>query len=299
MEAGRYVAVGDSFTEGVGDPHLHYPNGLRGWADRMARQLGRADPAWEYANLALRSKRIDAVLDEQVGPAVALRPTLVTFFAGGNDLLALRTDVDSVLTRYDDAVRRLRAAGAVVVVFTAFDPRTSAFLDPLVGRARALNAGIRDLSDDHDAVLVDHARMREYDDPRLWAADRLHMSRWGHKRMAAAVLREIGLEHTLRLRRLDDDPPPTPWRQAVAEEITFLRGEVLPLVRRRITGRSTADTARPKWPEPVRPARGLERLARTRGRGAVADASRGRRGGSTPPVPDVPKARNRAPRGAS
>lgn len=92
------------------------------------------------------------------------------------------------------------------------------------------------------------------------------MNRWGHKRMAAQVLRELGLGHTLRLRTLADPAPPVPWRQAVRDEARFVRGEVLPLVRRRVTGRSTADTADPKWPVPIRPAEGMKRLARTRGR---------------------------------
>src|SRR4051794_27659529 len=35
----RYVALGDSFTEGVGDPDPARPNGLRGWADRVAEVL--------------------------------------------------------------------------------------------------------------------------------------------------------------------------------------------------------------------------------------------------------------------
>ena len=35
----RYVALGDSFTEGVGDPDPDRPNGLRGWADRVAEVL--------------------------------------------------------------------------------------------------------------------------------------------------------------------------------------------------------------------------------------------------------------------
>ena len=39
MEYNRYVAIGDSFTEGVGDPDPLRPNGLRGWADRVAEVL--------------------------------------------------------------------------------------------------------------------------------------------------------------------------------------------------------------------------------------------------------------------
>ncbi|QKE83473.1 SGNH/GDSL hydrolase family protein [Arthrobacter sp. NEB 688] len=270
MDPGRLVTLGDSFTEGVGDPHLHHPNGLRGWADRMARQLGRADPRWEYANLALRSKRIDQVVTEQLPAALSLRPTVATFFAGGNDLLAVRADVDAVLARYDEVVGALRASGATVVVFTAFDPRTGPLLEPLLRRVRVFNHGVRELSDEHDVLLVDHARLREYDDPRLWAPDRLHMNRWGHKRMAASVLRTLGLDHTLRLRTLDDPPSRTPLRQVVREEAAFVRGEVLPLLRRRATGRFEGDLAAPKWPEPVRPAEGLKRLARTRGRTGAA-----------------------------
>lgn len=266
MDTGRFVALGDSFTEGVGDPHLHYPNGFRGWADRMARQLGRTDPSWEYANLALRSKRIDRVVDEQLGPALALRPTLASFYAGGNDLLALRSDVDAVLERYDEAVAALVGAGARTVVFTAFDPRTSALLEPLARRLRRFNDGVRAIAAARGAVLVDHALLREYDDRRLWAHDRIHMNRWGHKRMAATVLRELEMTHTLRLRTLGESATRTPLRQAVREEVRFVRGEVLPLVHRRVTGRSTADTADPKWPEPIRPADGMKRLARTRGR---------------------------------
>ncbi len=41
MKFERYVALGDSFTEGVGDPDPARPNGLRGWADLVAEELAR------------------------------------------------------------------------------------------------------------------------------------------------------------------------------------------------------------------------------------------------------------------
>ena len=42
----RYVAIGDSFTEGVGD---EYPDGTpRGWADRLAEKLAEARYYREY-----------------------------------------------------------------------------------------------------------------------------------------------------------------------------------------------------------------------------------------------------------
>src|SRR4051794_17875285 len=50
----RFVALGDSFTEGVGDPDPARPNGLRGWADRVAEAIAADNPDFRYANLAIR-----------------------------------------------------------------------------------------------------------------------------------------------------------------------------------------------------------------------------------------------------
>ena len=122
---GRYVAVGDSFTEGVGDANLMYPNGVRGWADRMARQMGRADATWEYANFAIRSKRLDEIVDEQFDAALALEPTLISFYAGGNDILAVRCDMPAIMERYEAALQRLVGSGAQVLLFTTFDVKIS------------------------------------------------------------------------------------------------------------------------------------------------------------------------------
>src|SRR5918911_1267525 len=109
----RYVALGDSFTEGVGDPDPARPNGLRGWADRVAEVLaGRADADFGYANLAIRGRKLPAIIEEQVEPALALRPDLVTIHGGGNDVLRPRVDLDALAQRYDDAVGRLIGSGA-------------------------------------------------------------------------------------------------------------------------------------------------------------------------------------------
>lgn len=271
MRPGRFVAIGDSFTEGVGDPNLLYPNGFRGWADRMARQLGRDDPAWEYANLAIRSKVLDQVVTEQLEQALALAPTHISFFAGGNDLLSLRQDMEALMDRYGAALTRLTGSGATVLVFTAYDPRTTALLEPLRRRLLTFNDGVRSLARSHNALLVDHTTMREYDDRRLWAPDKLHMSRCGHKRMAAQVLSELGIRHTLEISDLEELDP-RGWRSAVREEAHFVRSEVIPLVRRRLRRVSEGDTAEPKWPQPIRPALGMKKLARQRHQASVSAA---------------------------
>ncbi|KNX39542.1 SGNH/GDSL hydrolase family protein [Luteipulveratus halotolerans] len=259
--AGRFVAIGDSFTEGVGDNNVMYPNGVRGWADRAARQMGRHDPGWEYANLAIRSKVLDEVVAEQLDAALALQPTLVTFYAGGNDILSLRVDMDSVMQRYEAALARLAASGARVMVFTTFDMKVSSMLEPLRRRIRFFNNGVRELSRSYDAQLLDHTLLREYDDRRLWSPDRIHMSKVGHKRLAGHFLDALGIPHTLKLPELPAWEPRT-WRQAIAEERVFVRSEVIPLVRRRMSGVREGDALTPKWPQPVHPSEGMKRLAR-------------------------------------
>ncbi|NHN57100.1 SGNH/GDSL hydrolase family protein [Calidifontibacter sp. DB0510] len=261
--AGRFVAVGDSFTEGVGDPNLLYPNGVRGWACRMARQMGRADERWEYANLAIRSKLLDEVVAEQLEPALALRPTLVSFYAGGNDILSLRVDMRGLMQRYEDALRRLTAGADQVVVFTAFDLTTSVLLEPIRRRLMFYNRTVQDLAASYGALVVDHSSIPDFADPRMWSTDRIHMSRAGHKTLAGVVLRNLGIPHTLKIPEL---PPfePRHWRTAVREESLWVRDEVFPLLRRRMTGAREGDALAPKWPDPIRPADGMKRLARER-----------------------------------
>lgn len=272
MRAGRFVAVGDSFTEGVGDPNLHYPNGFRGWADRVAKHLGHADPRWEYANLALRSRVLAQVVADQVGPALALEPTLLSLAAGGNDLLAPRCDVEELLGAYDAVLGRVCARVPAVLTFTVFDHRRRLLAPPLRRRLDGFNAGVRALAAAHGALLVDHALLRDFDDRRLWAADKIHLGRHGHKRMAAVVLDELEVPYRFGVRDAAGWER-RPWAEALREEAGFLRHEVVPLVRARVTGRRESDSASPKWPVPVRPADGLKRQARRRARLLAASAA--------------------------
>ena len=117
----RYVAIGDSFTEGVGDDAPGLPNGVRGWADRVAEELARINPQFEYANLAIRGRLLGQIEEEQIDHAVALEPDLVTISAGGNDLLRPGGDPDALSVRLDAMVTRLAANGATVVLFNGPD----------------------------------------------------------------------------------------------------------------------------------------------------------------------------------
>lgn len=204
----RYVALGDSFTEGVGDPYPASPNGLRGWADHVAVALAQPNPDLRYANLAVRGRRMDEILDEQVHTAAMLEPDLVTIYAGMNNLLLLRNDVDAMMARYADGLKKLQQTGARVLAFTAADLGTVPLFRRLRGRAAVYNELLRGIADDLNLELVDFWRFSEFRDSRLWDADRIHLSPLGHERFAAKVLDTLAVSHALTPRSLLSSIPP-------------------------------------------------------------------------------------------
>lgn len=262
--AGRFVALGDSFTEGVGDWEPRLPNGVRGWADRVAKQLSRQDPDWEYANLAIRSKRLHQIIEDQLEPAIAMKPTLVSLYAGGNDILEFRKDLDGLMDQYEALVARLAETGAQLLLFTGYDVQLHPMLEPMKRRNWRYNEAVRRIARKYDALLVDFWCFDAYHDPRMWDADRLHMSKAGHKYMAAQVLRVLGVDHKIKLKPFEPWDTKRTVRQWAAMEREWMREWVLPMFGRRIRGITLGDTLSPRWPVPIKPADGLKTLARER-----------------------------------
>jgi lysophospholipase L1-like esterase len=242
-----YVALGDSFTEGVGDADPARPNGVRGWADRVAEVLARQVDGFGYANLAIRGRKMAAVLEEQIEPALALKPDLVSMYAGGNDILRPVVDIDANVTAYGDALRRLTDAGAHLVLFTGYDLGHAPVFKHLRGRVATYNELVREVADDLGATVVDFWRMREYHDARLWDVDRLHMSSLGHRHMAAQVLDALRVPHELALDPLPELPS-LPRKEKSAADLAWARGHAAPWLQRRLTGRSSGDLLDPRFP---------------------------------------------------
>ena len=192
----RYVAMGDSFTEGIGDPEPASPGGHRGWADRVAEELGRGHDDFAYANLAVRGRLLQQIVDQQLAPCLALKPDLVTLSAGGNDLIRPGGDPDALAEKLDSVVQILAMGGATVVLFNGPDTGSS-----VLGRIRSkvaiYNENLRTVAARHDAVIADMWSLRQLNDPQMWDADRLHFSPLGHHTIAAMVLDSLNVSHTL------------------------------------------------------------------------------------------------------
>lgn len=248
----RYVALGDSFTEGVGDWDERCPNGVRGWADRVAEQLILADPSWGYANLAIRGRKMRQIMAEQVDAALALSPTLVTIYAGANDILRPTIDLDDLLAEYDAGIARLRGSGAAVVLFTGFDSSKSAVFGKTRGRTAIYNELVREIADRHDTEIVDYWRMREFQNWGYWDVDRMHMAASGHTLMAARVLEVLKSAHSIELPELEARPSLSRVAQLRTDAL-WARDYLGPWVGRRLRGQSSGDTVTAKYPQLTQP----------------------------------------------
>ncbi|HZE34437.1 MAG TPA: SGNH/GDSL hydrolase family protein [Actinoallomurus sp.] len=242
-----YVALGDSFTEGLDDPDP--AGGYRGWADRLAAHLAAADGDLRYANLAVRGRLLRQVVAEQVPRAIELRPDLISFSAGGNDLLRPRTDPDALAEVMEDAARRLRETGADVVMFTSFDTRGVPVLRRVRGKLAMYNLHVRSIADRYGCRLVDLWSMRLLLDPRAWAQDRLHLSPEGHRRVALAIAEILGVPATDDWREPWPVAPPVGWLSSRRSDLEWARTYFLPWIQRRLQGRSSGDEVTAKRPD--------------------------------------------------
>ncbi len=247
----RYVAIGDSSTEGLDDPDGH--GGYRGWATRLAERIAETQGTVTYANLGVRGRRTAQILQEQLGPALVLRPDLVTLFSGTNDVVARHFDVDRVAADVERMHLAFRDIGAAVLTFTLPD------LTPVMPLARrlspriaALNAALREVSRRTGALLVDFALHPVASDPRLWSEDRLHANAAGHARIAQA------LAHALELPGAEESwsdplpfqPPPSRLSRWIGE-CRWTVGHLAPWAWRHLRGRSSGDGRGPRHPDPV------------------------------------------------
>jgi len=248
----RYVALGDSFTEGLMD--VTGPDGRHvGWADRVAASLAQVSPDLEYANLAVRGKLIGQVVEEQVPVACDLKPDLVTLAAGVNDALRRTYDVHASATHMENAARLLTGTGAEVVLFAFGDPsRRSSVMGSVSGRIATANAATHAIAERYGCRVVDFWGCAVFDDDLYWDEDRLHLSPAGHQLAARAALSTLGLGDD-SWRTPQPTPAPLPaWRRA-GGHAAWVGGHFGPWIGRRLRGRSSGDgieAKRPAWGPP-------------------------------------------------
>jgi len=251
----RYVALGDSLTEGLCDDSRQAPGELRGWADRLSmllvgvgdQQLGTPPKRLRYANLAVRTRTVADLLERQVPHAIALRADLVTVLIGANDVALSGRHPERIAARIQDGVARLRASGADVLIVTPFVAPWP-LLRILSRRTVRLAAELRTVAAETESMLLDVTRDPDRLDERMWAADRVHLSSYGHRVLSYRAAVALGVPGAGELGALDalvhEDAP-----EAQVSRIStpaWLWTHVRPWAGRRLRGRTAGDGRAPK-----------------------------------------------------
>lgn len=260
MSPFRYVAIGDSQSEGLGDDP--WPDGTpRGFTDRLAEILALRHGQVDYANLAVRGLQAGPIRDTQVDVAVAMRPDLVTVTAGVNDALRSTVDFARLETVLDDLTARLRVSGAQVVLVPAPDltpilPLRGKLRDRVGNNLRTLNEILERVGARHAAARLEGQDAQVFIDIRVWSPDRLHLNSTGHQRLAQGIAASLGMEG---YDGWSDRLPGPPARRTPVTELAWARTFLVPWVGRRLRGKSSADgrvakrlTLSPLGPQPVR-----------------------------------------------
>lgn len=244
MSAVKYVAIGDSFSEGVGD---ELPDGrVRGWADLVAQ--GWADATAQpiqYANFAIRGRLAWPVVEQQLEPALALGPTHLSFNAGGNDMLRPRADIEHIADAFSRVLRRCAESGVTLIVLSGANPSAQLPMSDLIQRrGDQLSAAVeRRIANQVNVVTAWNWPDNELSARHYWDDDRLHMNTDGHHRVAARVLDAVGVA-------ADDSwwMPAAPRAIESVTSLQYYRQHVGPWVSRRLRKRSSGDNRLPKHP---------------------------------------------------
>ena len=250
----RYIAIGDSLTEGLSDK---YPDGLyRGWADRVADVIATTSSEFTYVNLAVRGKLLQQVIDDQIPAALKLvkeNSTLISFHAGANDVIRPNYQPAVAKARYRDAVEMLIKSGATVLLFTVIDKVEGKGKTAELWHERFsdFNKNVREVAAEFGATLVDSKNAPWLGDRRFLAVDRLHLNADGHFRLANAVLEVLGLPFDEKWKiQLPPAPKKSKLRKFLEDSrwiITF----VIPWIWRRLRGKSSGDGRIAKHPTPI------------------------------------------------
>lgn len=225
-----------------------------GWADRLAAHLAAhargSGHDFGYANLAVRGRLIADVAGPQLDAALELTPDLVSFSAGGNDCLRPKVDIDEVTDQLEDAVIRIRATGADVLLVTSPNVAHSPIVGRINPRMAIFAANIWGVAMRHECHVLDLWNLRALRDARMWAEDRIHFSTEGHARIAGQAAYTLGLieDATTFAEPLPPAPALTRW-ESIAANRAWAAAHLRPWIARRMRGQSSGDGVSPKRPE--------------------------------------------------
>ena len=229
----------------------------RGWADRIADVMARANPEFTYVNLAIRGKLLKQVIDDQLPAAIKLitgPDTLLSFHAGANDALRPGYKPEVAQALYAEAVRRAAATGATLMLFTVLERtgNTGRGSDVWAARFGEFNKIVREVGAEVGAIIIDANGETFFSDNRFLAFDRLHLNAEGHNRVAQALLEKLDYPFDSAWRIPLPPAPASSWLSRRISSTIWFFTFALPWIWRRLRGKSSGDGRSAKYPTPTR-----------------------------------------------
>lgn len=218
----RFVGLGDSLTQGVGDPRrgrAGFSGELDGWVSYVASAVRSSGRPINVRNFGAAGARLEHVVADQLDAALAEPADMMSCFIGINDLWDANLDFDEFGQRFDLLCRRLTSHSPVVITASIHDvfapfPVRAALRQKLTRKIASMNdiiaAGVRD----HSLVLIDLASQADMLNSSIRSLDRLHPNRYGHQLIAAEVVAQLHQRgHLLTVR----PPLATPMRRGAQD----------------------------------------------------------------------------------
>jgi lysophospholipase L1-like esterase len=187
----QFVAMGDSFTEGIGDAVDGFAR--LGAIDRLAVALRQGNPGIEYINLAQRGLSVAEIRERQLVTALGLEPEFVSLVAGANDVLSGRFSVTRLEEELGTMYRALRQNGAIVGTanipcFPVLRTFPQSLQTRMLRNATKANASIARLAEENQVILVDAWTISSSMAMEDWSQDGIHFNSRGYFRFAKEIL---------------------------------------------------------------------------------------------------------------
>ena len=255
MKYTRFIAMGDSFTEGMTDVIID--GKYRGWADRVADELAKHHPDFTYMNTAVRGKLVGQVKMDQIPMIrehVSGKETLVSFHAGANDVIRPKINPENIYETYRQAIREVASTGCTLMIFTVMEKTAGQSKTSQIWQERfhEFNKVIREVGAEVGAIINEWSIADFMADRRYLAFDRLHLNNEGHSRLAQAVLQKLDYPYDSQW---IIPLPPAKKKNILKRAINnfaWFTAFALPWIWRRLRGKSSGDGRKPKYPAPTK-----------------------------------------------
>jgi lysophospholipase L1-like esterase len=211
----HYVAIGDSFTEGIGDAVEGFAK--HSAADRLAAALRQTNPDLRYTNLAQRGLLLNEIREQQLETALGLKPDLVSIVAGANDIMTGRFSATHWEEEFRTLYEAFTDAGTMVIAASLPEfPILRTLPGPLQARVKGNfargNGIIERLATQYQVVLVDAWAISQRSEPDDWSEDGVHLNARGYFKFAQETLAILEQQTGLKIGEIV-----APWLQPAVE----------------------------------------------------------------------------------